>query len=65
MYNPYKEKCKCKYCGKKFEFYMGVSSPRLISHLIKCHRSKEDQYKNLYISNIIGNCFEFEGGAHD
>lgn len=57
-------KYKCKYCDAKFEYYAGYNSPRLIEHLIRKHDTKAKQYRDLYLSDVIKECFEFEGGTN-
>ena len=56
----------CKFCGRKFDFSYGFNSSRLIEHLFMIHnRPVMSRYGNLYLSDMIKECYENKGVAND
>ena len=58
MIYPSIEKYTCKYCGRKFESSTGLTTPRLIEHLLRQHPTQVNYHKNLYLSDIIKKCYK-------
>lgn len=65
MTYPSSAKYKCRYCRQTYDCSAGYTSTHLIEHLLRKHAAKAEENRNLYLSDLVKECFEFKGGAHD
>lgn len=57
---------ECKFCKRRFDFSYGFNSPRLVEHLLMEHNEPVmSRYGNLYLSDMVKECFERKGGSYD
>lgn len=55
----------CKYCGRSFPLVYGYSIPYLAEHLLRTHKEEANDKWDLYLSDLIKECYEYKGGKHD
>ena len=50
----------CKFCRRAFAIASGYSASNLIDHLIRQHPDDVQGFNDLYLSDIIKECFDYK-----